>query len=109
MNFPTDEEFEQNKIQRDQIKSWRDVPLDVIYHIENVEEIPSKNGKATVVTLSDKDEKDRIKAFATSCLIKDLRDFGWSYTYFIKSLGLKDSNRNIGQKYYSYDLMIREY
>ena len=55
--FITPEQFEQNKNKHDQIQRWRDVPLNVIYRIENVEEIPSKNGNATIVTLSDKDEE----------------------------------------------------
>ena len=78
--------------------------FDVIYQIENVEEIPSKNGNATIVTLSDKDGERRT-AFAANCLIKDLKDFGWDETYYIQSLGLKNSNKNLGQKYYDYDLV----
>ena len=104
MDFITEEEFEQNKNKHDQIQRWRDVPLKVIYQIENVEEIPSKNGNATIVTLSS-ENKEKLTAFATSCLIKDLKDFGWGETYYIKSLGLKNSNKNLGQKYYAYDLV----
>ena len=104
MNFITPEQFEQNKNKHDQIQKWRDVPLNVIYQIENVEEIPSKNGNATIVTLSN-ENGEKLTAFATSCLIKDLKDFGWGETYYIKSLGLKNSNKNLGQKYYAYDLV----
>ena len=69
MNFITPEQFEQNKNKHDKIQKWRDVPKNVIYQIENVEEIPSTNGNATIVTLSDEYEK-KLTAFATSCLIK---------------------------------------
>ena len=104
MNFITPEQFEQNKNKHDQIHKWRDVPLKVIYRIEKVEEISSKNGNATIVTLSDKDEK-KLTAFATTCLIKGLKDFCWCETYYIKSLNLKKSNKILGQKYYAYDLV----
>ena len=35
MEFITPEQFDQNKNKHDQIKRWRDVPLNVIYQIEN--------------------------------------------------------------------------
>ena len=50
---------------------------EVIYNIETVEQIATKLGRvAAVVTLVDEDGMSP-KAFVTSCLEKDLRDFGW--------------------------------
>ena len=37
MEFPTAEQFEQNKVQLSQILKWREVPTEVIYRIEKVE------------------------------------------------------------------------
>ena len=48
-SFPTPEQFEQNKVQLDQILKWRDVPTKVIYNIENVEWIKTKKGGRTMV------------------------------------------------------------
>ena len=72
-SFPTPEQFERNKIQVDQILKWREVPTEVIYRIEKVEWIRTKVGKTMVIILVDKNEK-KLKAFATSCLMKDLKD-----------------------------------
>ena len=56
MNFPTAEQFEQNKIQTDNtILKWREVPTDIIYRIDDVEKINTQIGEAMVVALSNKD------------------------------------------------------
>ena len=51
------------------------MPTEVIYRIESVEDIPTKSEVATVISLVDEDGMS-LKAFATSCLEKDLGDFG---------------------------------
>ena len=48
MEFITPEEFEQNKNKHNKIHKWRDVPLNVIYRIEKVEKISSKNGNSKI-------------------------------------------------------------
>ena len=99
----TEEQFNERKSQHESIRPWREVPVEVIYYIENVEEILTSNGKnATVVTLCDS-SGERLKAFATSILARDLE--GSTTGYFIKSLGLKASTKNKGQSYYRYELV----
>jgi hypothetical protein len=46
----------------------------------------------------------KMKAFATSCLIRDLADFKDGDLWYVISTGLKDSTKNLGQKYYGYKL-----
>ena len=74
MEFPTEVEFSKYKAQHESILKWRDMPTEVIYHMESVKRISTKFGRSMVVSLVDKDEKT-LKVFATSCLEKDLKDF----------------------------------
>ena len=102
-SFPTPEQFEQNKVQLDQILKWRDVPTKIIYRVENVEWIKTKKGGRTmVVSLVDKGG-EQLKAFATSCLMKDLEDS--SDECYIESIGKQESSRNPGQSFYHYEIM----
>ena len=39
------------RVQKESIKPWKEVAVDVIYLIREVEEIHTQNGKMTVVTL----------------------------------------------------------
>ena len=70
--FPTEEQFEQNRVLHDKILMWQEVPTEVICQIESVEEISTKIESAMV----DK-YRTRFKAFATSYLMNELKDFGW--------------------------------
>ena len=86
IKVPTAEQFEQNKVLHNSVLKWQEVPSEVIYHIETVEQITTKSRVATVISLVDEDGIS-FKAFATSCLEKDLKDFGWGEELFIRSLG----------------------
>ena len=91
MSFLIAEEFEQRNVQQhDTIVSWQDVATNIIYRIENVEDITTQKGRVMVVNLIDTEGK-QLKAFATSVLEKDLAEFNLNGRYFIKSLGLKQS------------------
>ena len=46
MEFPTVEEFEENKVLHYNILKWLEVPTEVIYRIESVEKISTKIGSA---------------------------------------------------------------
>ena len=81
------------------------MPIEVISQIESVEEITTKSGVAIVISLVNEDGMS-FKAFATSCLEKDLRDFGWGEEWFIKPLGKSQSSKNPTQIYYHYDIML---
>ena len=56
MEFLRAEQFEQNKVLQDKILKWREVPTEVTYGIESVEEIAMKVGVTMVVSLVDDDE-----------------------------------------------------
>ena len=75
------------------------MPTEVIYHIGSVEQISTKFGKSVVVSLVDRDGKT-LKAFATSCLEKDLKDFSQKEKRFIRPLGKKQSPKNPSQSFY---------
>ena len=100
VNFLTEEQFNERKSQQDTIIPWRDVPEEKIFYIEQVEKIQTSKGEATIVTLCDR-SGDKMRAFATSILAKDLEGSG----YFIRSLGKKNSTKNKGQSYYHYELI----
>ena len=51
-----------------------------------LKEITTKLGVATVISLVNEDGMS-FKAFTTSCLEKDLRDFSWGEEWLIKFLG----------------------
>ena len=105
MEFPTKEQFEQNKIQLGKIIKWREVPTEVIYYLKKVEHIKTKEEeKATILILIDKDGK-QLKAFATPNLINDLKDY--KKGCFIKSIGKKKSSINPDRSYYKYEIMKR--
>ena len=55
MIFPSNEEFIES--QKSDIIKWRDVPIDIIYQIENVEQMITQNGEAMIVSLINKEGK----------------------------------------------------
>ena len=57
-----------------------------------------------LVSLGDEDGTS-LKAFATSCLENDLKDFGLGEEWFIGPLGKCPSTRNPSQSYYHYEIM----
>ena len=67
MEFPTAEQFEQNKVLHNKILEWQEVLTEVIYRIESVEEITMKSRVTMVVSLLDENGMS-LKAFATSSL-----------------------------------------
>ena len=62
MSFISEDKFNKLKSKCDGIIPWREVPTGVIFNIEDVENIDTKNGKATIVTLTDV-EGNRLKAY----------------------------------------------
>ena len=76
MEFPTEVDFNEYKAQHESVLNLQDMRTEIIYHIESVERKISKFGESMVISLVDRDGKT-LKAFATSCLEKDLKDFSW--------------------------------
>ena len=65
------------------------VPSDILYGNKN------NLGRVTmVISLVDEDEMS-LKAFTTSCLKNDLKDFGLGGEWFLKPLGKQPSPRNL--------------
>ena len=105
MEFPTAEQFNRNKSQRETITKWRDLPKDIIYHILDVCEIETKFGKNSVANLID-GEGNKYKTSIPDRLSIELKDYGWQgRTAFVKSLGLKPKVKNPSQNYWDYDIM----
>ena len=99
------DQFDALKADNDNILKWREVPTGVIYKIAHIEEIDTKKGEATIISLVDCDG-DRFRAYATSILRKDLKDRDG--VLYIKSLGKKESTKNPGHSYYTYDLVEQQ-
>ena len=97
--FISEAEFNKG-IKAREVAPWRDVPQNVIYHIEDVQEVKTMYGYQKVLSLVDRDG-NKISAYATSRMIDDLEE-GGSY---IKSLGLRESRKNPSQSYYHYELL----
>lgn len=98
----TREEFEERKMTSD-IIPWRDVPQLVLYRICDAHDITTVRGKATIVELIDAHDH-KLKAFATSLLIKDLAGLNYDDGYYIESLGKKTSPSS-NQDYYAYEIV----
>ena len=110
MPFPTIEQFDQAINSHDTIQKWRDIPTNVIYQIIRVNELDTRYGKALILTL--KDQNDTIqKYWATQTIRKELTDFNRKITSsscYIKSNGLKRSNKNPNQQYYNFSIIWDE-
>ena len=94
MSFPTPEHFEQSKAQHESILKWLKVPTKAIYHIETVEQITTKSGRVKIVISLVEEDGAIIKAFTTSCLMNDLKDFGLGEEWFIRPLVKRPSFRS---------------
>ena len=80
------------------------MPTEVTYLIDKVEWVRTKQGgKTMVVSLADKDG-EKLKAFAASCLIRDLDGLSDDDECYIKSLE-NQITLSPGQIYYHYELM----
>ena len=102
MSFLSVEQFDALKAAQEKIMKWRDVPTGIIYKIEKKEYKNTEKGKATVLTLSDRDGKQLI-VWATNILRDDLKKR--KGTCYIKPLEKKESTKNPGQFYYNYELV----
>ena len=102
MEFPSAEQFKQNKVECGQILSWEEVPTEIIYCTEKVGQITTKSERVImVVSLVDKDGIS-LKAFPASCLRNNLRDFSWAKNGSSNALV---SGRDPDQNYYHYEIM----
>lgn len=51
MKIATAEQFDEYKSQQQEIIKWRDVPINIFYFIESIEEVETKFGKQPVANL----------------------------------------------------------
>ena len=101
--FPSEEDFEQNKEVQESIMKWRELPMNIIHKINSVELKDTKYGEATILTLEN-EVGDIFKCWSNQRLAEELKDFGWKdETCYLKSLGLVPSIKNPSHKYYKYD------
>ena len=84
---------------------WKDVPVDVLYHIESIMRIDTINGPSAILSLRDKEDK-YLEAFATSLILKKLENADVKDEWYIKSLGSKESKN--GRTYYDFKVVSGE-
>ena len=109
MEFPTNENFDENKISNNDILKWRDIPMNTIFKIDDVSKINTKFGIGTILTLKDK-KLDMYKCFATKTISDKLDECNLQDgSCYIRFLGLKESKTNTGNKYYNFDIMFDAY
>ena len=110
MEFPTNKSFEQNKETTQQKIKWREVPVDVIFHVisaysVNVVTSYNTSGKAMYADLED-GEGNKYMTWLPSRLCIDPKNYGWkTRTAFVRPLGLKQSEKNPDRQYFDYDIM----
>ena len=109
MEFPTNEKFDENKISNNDILKWRDIPMNKVFRIDDVSKINTKFGEGTILTLVDRDS-NMYKCFATKTISDKLNNINLQNgSCYIRSLGLKESKTNTGNKYYNFDIMFDAY
>ena len=109
MEFPTNEKFDENKISNNDILKWRDIPMNTIFRIDDISKINTKFGIGTILTLKDKN-LNMYKCFATKTIADKLNNVNLQDgSCYIRSLGLKESTINTGNKYYNFDIMFDAY
>ena len=111
MSFPTDQEFDENKISNNgDVLKWRDVPMNNVFKIEDSETIKTKFGKATILTLVGR-YGTKYRCWSTSVISDTLKSKKKDPSFrgreiYIKSTGLKQSTTNPDNEYYDFDLMV---
>ena len=74
--FPSEEEFNQNKETKYNLMKWRDVPVNIILKVTNVDQINTKFGQAFILTLENQNG-EICKCWSNLRLGDELVDFGW--------------------------------
>ena len=97
-NSKVEEQQSQSDIMR-----FRDLEVEVVYFIDEIAEISTVNGKATILTLK-KEKEMPFKVWATSILAKDLKDVNEDKDLYIMYTGKKKSELT-GREYYNYKLV----
>ena len=99
-----------NKTRKQLEIKWREVPVDVIFHVisaysVNVVTSYNTSGKAMYADLED-GEGNKYMTWLPSRLCIDPKDYGWkTRTAFVRPLGLKQSEKNPDRQYFGYDIM----
>ena len=101
-DFMSEAEFSKG-LKAQEVVPWRYVLQNVIYRIENVHKVQTTYGYGKVLSLVDR-EGGKMKAYATSRMVGDLKDFEWG-KFYIKLLGSRQSTKKPSQSYYLYGLL----
>ena len=105
MEFPSEKKFNENKISGNSILKWRDIPTNKIFRVDDVSNINTKFGPATILTLVDRD-LNKHRCWATKTISDRLGEINrWNESCYIKSLGLKKSSNDNGNSYYNFEIM----
>lgn len=107
MDFISQKEFQAAS---SRIEKWGNLPLRVIYRIDEVKEkIFDRNGKSVLgkyVVLTNQEGEVR-KAWLTSVIEGELRqyDVNGKDKVYIQSLGMKKSKENGNRSYYDFEIV----
>ena len=93
------------KVQKDTIK-WADLPINIVYKIDKVKTVDTKFGKQKIADLSSRTGPS-YHVWLTTLISNELekRDNVDGEHYYIKSLGLKNSKKNVERKYFDFQLL----
>ena len=101
--FLSFEQFNTKVGEQSDIMKFRELEINVVYLIKEIEEITTSYGEATILTL--KTEKGgEFKVWATSILAKDLKGAKKDQDLYITSTGKKKSE-STGREYYDYKIV----
>ena len=108
LSFLSDENFEQlaaTKRVTEEVIDWCDLPINVVYCVQNVVPIQTKWGARIILKLKNR-EGDKFKVWVPNNICKDLKAGmklkGFQFAY-IKSLGPKETTTIAGAKKRYYD------
>ena len=104
-NFATESDFK--TLHETQASPWRNLPLNVIYHIQHIKKVHTKNGQeALILYLYERNSTQPLIHWATSVLTTELQNLKELKNLYIKSMGLRKSLS--GRDYYSYQLLQKQ-
>ena len=105
-NFATDKDFQ--TLHDARACPWRDLPQNIIYHIQHVKKIRTKNGQDSIILyLYERNSRETLIHCATSLLATELLGMKEIRNLYIKSCGLKKSLIT-GREYYNYQLVQKQ-
>lgn len=104
-SFPSDEEFEEIRRHGSIIK-WRNIPLNIIFQVINLEKVGKEAKEFNCITLRSK-EGNVIKSWISSRILQQLQmQYCEGKSFFIKSFGVK-ACKSSSRNYFDFTIIVK--